>query len=162
PNGNILAIVWELKTADEARTAGRRQELIPRNGIWPDALIEFEPQGPTDARIVWEWRIWDHLIQNAAPSLANYGDPSLHPERIDVNGDTIQGRVPGLTPSDVFHTNAVFYNADLDQILMSVPTFNEIWVIDHSTTVEEAAGHTGGRSGKGGDLLYRWGNPQSY
>ena len=40
--------------------------------------------------------------------------------------------------------------------------FNELWIIDHSTTVAEAAGHAEGRSGKGGDLLYRWGNPQAY
>jgi hypothetical protein len=35
-------------------------------------------------------------------------------------------------------------------------------VIDHSTTTAEAAGHSGGNSGKGGDLLYRWGNPRAY
>ena len=64
--------------------------------------------------------------------------------------------------SDLMHMNAVNYNAALDQIVMSVPRFNEIWVIDHSTTTEEAAGHTGGRWGRGGDLLYRWGNPSVY
>jgi hypothetical protein len=64
--------------------------------------------------------------------------------------------------ADWNHTNAVDYNRELDQIALSVLGFNEIWVIDHSTTTEQAAGHTGGRYGKGGDLLYRWGNPQAY
>ena len=50
----------------------------------------------------------------------------------------------------------------VNQIVLTVPRFDELWVIDHSTTTEEAAGHTGGRSGRGGDLLYRWGNPRAY
>ena len=60
------------------------------------------------------------------------------------------------------HVNAVAYNAELDQIVLSSPHFNEIWIIDHGTTTEEAKGHTGGRWGKGGDILYRWGNPRAY
>ena len=60
------------------------------------------------------------------------------------------------------HVNAVAYNADLDQIALSSPNFSEIWIIDHSTTTEEARGHTGGRWGKGGDILFRWGNPATY
>jgi hypothetical protein len=60
------------------------------------------------------------------------------------------------------HVNAIDYNEDLDQILLSVPFFDEIWIIDHSTTIEEAKGHSGGNSGKGGDLLFRWGNPIVY
>jgi len=55
--------------------------------------------------------------------------------------------------------NSIDYNPALDQILLCGRTFDEIWVIDHSTTSEQAAGHSGGKSGKGGDLLYRWGNP---
>jgi Arylsulfotransferase (ASST) len=155
PNGDILAIAWERKTAEQARRAGRREEFIPPDGVWPDMLIEFKPQPPNGARVVWEWHSWDHLVRSE--------DAAAHPERIDVNGDLIGvAKPPKNPPKDIFHTNSVKYNARLDQIMVSVPRFNEIWVIDHSTTTAEAAGSTGGRSGKGGDLLYRWGNPQTY
>jgi len=39
---------------------------------------------------------------------------------------------------------------------------NEIYVIDHSTTPYESIGNSGGRYGKGGDYLFRWGNPANY
>jgi hypothetical protein len=163
PNGNVLAIVWEHKTPEETRQAGRREDLIPERGQWPGMLIEFEPQRPDGARIVWEWHSFDHLIQNIDASLDNYGEPSEHPERIDFNGDQVGAANPPENPSsDIFHFNGVAYNPELDQIIVSSPNFNELWVIDHSTTSEEAASSAGGRSGKGGDLLYRWGNPQAY
>ncbi|MEM7307551.1 MAG: aryl-sulfate sulfotransferase [Planctomycetota bacterium] len=63
---------------------------------------------------------------------------------------------------DWLHTNAVEYNAELDLVMLSTPEFSEIWILDHSTTTEEARGSTGGRYGRGGDLLYRWGNPRTY
>ncbi|HEY8521272.1 MAG TPA: aryl-sulfate sulfotransferase [Gammaproteobacteria bacterium] len=163
PNGNIVAVVWERKSAEEARRAGRRPEFIPPDGVWGDVLIELEPQPPHGARIVWEWHAWDHLVQDIDPSLEGYGDPADHPELIDVNGDTIGMTEPPEQPiRDIFHINSVAYSPELDQLIISSPTFNEIWVIDHSTTTEEAASGHGGRSGVGGRLLYRWGNPQVY
>ena len=181
PNGNVLAIAWEHKTAEEARAAGRRLDLTPEHGLWPDTIIELEPQPPDDARVVWEWHAWDHLVQDADENAAGYGDPAAHPHRIDLNGTGGEAQISeeelarlqalGYVPedaevedlsADLFHTNAVHYHAELDQIALSVPEYNEIWIIDHSTTTEEAAGSTGGRWGRGGDLLYRWGNPQVY
>jgi hypothetical protein len=107
---------------------------------------------------VWEWRVWDHLIQDHDREKSNFGDVAAHPERVDVNFTV----VPDRRAPDWTHFNAVAYNAALDQVIVSLRNFSEIWVIDHSTTTKEAAGRTGGRSGKGGDLLYRWGNPQAY
>ena len=74
------------------------------------------------------------------------------------------GGGPGGGPmeGDWMHVNSIAYNAKLDQIMISVHEFSEVWVIDHSTTTKEAASHEGGLSDKGGDLLYRWGNPRVY
>ena len=64
--------------------------------------------------------------------------------------------------SDFLHTNAIDYHPGLDQIALSVPNMGEIWILDHSTTTEQARGSSGGRYGHGGDLIYRWGNPATY
>ena len=63
---------------------------------------------------------------------------------------------------DMLHTNGIDYDAEHDLIVLSVPEMNEVWILDHSTTTEEARGSTGGRYGQGGDLLWRWGNPSKY
>lgn len=155
PNGNILMIAWEYKPTAEAISKGRNPNIIPQGGLWPDHLIEVRPTGPVSGDIVWQWHVWDHLIQDFDPAKENYGVVSEHPELVDIN-------YGGRVLSDWTHTNSVDYNPDYDQILLSVLLFDEIWVIDHSTTTQEAASHSGGRYGKGGDLLYRWGNPLAY
>ena len=154
PNGNILLIAWEVKTKQEAVAAGKNPNQLNGNEFWPDHVIEVEPVGSSGANIVWEWHVWDHLIQDFDPSQENYGIVSEHPELIDVNY--------GGSRADFNHINSIDYNEKFDQILLSAHNQNEIWIIDHSTTTEEAAGHSGGKYGKGGDLLYRWGNPQAY
>ena len=153
PNGNILMVAWELKTADEAIAAGRDPSTLSQGKLWPDYIIEVIP---ANGQVVWEWHAWDHLIQDHDPDKANYGVVEDHPELININWDTSDGH------PDWMHSNAIDYSLELDQILLSVPTFNEVWIIDHSTTTAEAAGHTGGMGGRGGDLMYRWGNPATY
>ena len=156
PGGNILMISWEYKTMSEAITAGRNPALLPDSSVWPEKIIEVKPIGTDSFDIVWEWHAWDHLVQDFDTAKANFGVVADHPELIDLNYDD------GAGDADWHHANAIDYNPVLDQIVMSVPAFDEIWVIDHGTTTAEAAGHSGGRYGKGGDLLYRWGNPLAY
>jgi hypothetical protein len=216
PNGNIMMIVWERKTAEDCVAAGVNPAFA-QGDILVDCLIEVQPEGLTAGKVVWEWHLWDHLIQDFDESQANYGDVAAHPELVDANfarsdggffgniarafagrgrrreaeedrndrdSDTVQKadtdnavrqlqgigyvgtprnrRRPPMLAADWNHVNGVSYSAKLDQVMISPREFNEVWIIDHSTTTEEAAGHSGGRAGKGGDLLYRWGNPRAY
>ena len=151
--GNILMIAWEAKTKDEAIAAGRNPDLLASDVLWSEMILEWNPFSD---EIVWEWHAWDHLIQEYDSLQQNYGTVSMHPHLIDINYDEHDGH------QDWLHINSIDYNPILDQIVLSIPYFNELWIIDHSTNTEEAARNTGGRSGKGGDLLYRWGNPAAY
>ena len=155
PNGNILVLAWERKSRAEAIEAGCNPAAVPQQGLWPDHIVELEPIGAADAEIVWEWHAWDHLIQDFDSSRPGFGVIGDHPERIDLN-------YPEPMFIDWLHCNSIDYEPTLDQILISVHSFSEIWIIDHSTTTDEAAGSTGGNYGRGGDLLYRWGNPHAY
>ena len=161
PNGNILMLVIEKKTLAETIAAGFNQakfqpEIATTGIMLPDYVVEIKPTYPVGGTVVWEWHTWDHLIQDFDASKLNYGVVKSHPELISTAGDLKN------LPSFWNHMNSIDYNADFDQIALSVRGNSEVWVIDHSTTTAQAKGHTGGKRGKGGDLIYRWGNPITY
>src|SRR5207247_870622 len=47
PNGNVLMLVWERKTPEEAIAAGRRREFVGNKSMLPDAVLEVKPAGKT-------------------------------------------------------------------------------------------------------------------
>lgn len=150
PNGNVLVIAYERKTATEVTAAGGQNAIE----MWPDKIVEIQPTGLTTGTVVWEWHTWDHLVQNVDASKANYQtNIADHPELMNINYKQAK---------DWQHMNGIDYNPILDQIAFSSHNHNEWYIIDHSTTTAEAATHAGGNSGKGGDILYRWGNPAAY
>lgn len=153
PNGNILVIAGEYIPVNKVIERGRNPAMID-NQVSIDYIIELEPVEPNGAKIVWEWHFWDHLIQDFDEEKLNFGEVAKHPELLDINR--------GGSMRDWLHVNSIDYREDLDHILISSPYANELYIIDHSTTTEEAASHTGGNQGKGGDFLWRWGNPQNY
>ena len=154
PNGNILVLAWERFTNAEALAAGRNTAYTYPE-LWSEQILELQPIGSDSAEVVWEWHLWNHLIQDVDNTKPNFGVVANHPELVDINYDV-------TNTADWIHLNSIDYNEGLDQILVSSRTFSEIWIIDHSTSSDLAAGHIGGNSGKGGDLLFRWGNPQTY
>ncbi len=150
PNGNVLLIAYERHTAAEVAAMGGSF-----NGeVWSEHVAEIKQTGETTGEVVWKWRVWDHMLQTTDVSKPNYYAAALdHPELFNINY--------GLK-KDWIHMNGVDYNPITDQIALSSHNLNEWYIIDHSTSTEEAASHTGGFSGKGGDILFRWGNPAAY
>lgn len=138
PNGNILLLVWESHTRDEAFAAGRSTSRLTENALWSERVIEVRRTGPSSGEVVWSWSSWDHMIQNVDASKPNFGVISESPERIDINA--------GGTRSDWLHANSLRYNAKRDEVMISIHNLNEIWIISRKT----------------GDIVYRYGNPQNY
>lgn len=151
-NGNYLAACRRLRNSTYFSNLGWDPSKPTPDRT--DGVVEIDPSG----NIVWEWNIGDHTIQDKNASFPNYGNISIHPERVDINAISNFDWQFG----ESFMINGIDYNQELDQILISVRKVSEVMIIDHSTTTEEASGSTGGNSGMGGDILYRWGNPQNY
>ena len=154
PNGNILLLLKDGYPDTTLINNGRDSNKVAAT-FYFDRIVEIQPIGNDSAIIVWDWTFFDHVIQDFDSTKPNYGNVSAHPELLDLNHDN--GQVGDFT-----HCNSIDYNEELDQILLSVRHFNEVMIIDHSTTTLQAKGHSGGNSNMGGDILWRWGNPLAY
>lgn len=83
PNGNVLMVVWDSKTAAEATQAGRTTSGAT---LWSEKIIEIQPDTINGGgTIVWEWKAWDHLVQDADSTKDNFGNVSASPELVNVN-----------------------------------------------------------------------------
>lgn len=152
PNGNILAMAHVAFSRDEVMHWGATDSAPT---VQFEQVLELKPNlddGSTE--IVWMWNSWDHIVQDVDPNKPNYGIVHEEVGKHDINQRRL-GR-------EHLHMNSVDYHPERDLIMLSAPRASEIWLIDHSTTTDEAAGSTGGRHGKGGDFIYRWGNPAAY
>ncbi len=98
PSGNVLLVAWELKTRAEAIAAGRDSAKLTEGKLWPDHIVEVNPSNDS---IVWQWHVWDHLIQDFDSTKANYGVVADHSELVDIN--YIRN---GNTGADWIHSNA--------------------------------------------------------
>lgn len=155
PSGNVLILVWQKFDSIACVLHGRDPAKINDGEIWTETIKEYNPNTQT---IDWEWRAWDHLVQDFDPSRSYFGDPAVEIGKIDFNYNDDNYRESyddGNYADNWLNANSVDYNSLLDQVLISVPGFGEFWIIDHSTTSVEAAGTAG-------DLIYRWGNPEAY
>lgn len=157
PNGNVLVLAWHSIPKASAMNLGRLSVNFDKTDeLWGERLIELKPVGTDSAEIVWQWDVYDHIVQDVDSTLPNFGKPEDHPERLNIN------YALNLKTADWIHANGIDYNEKLDQIVISAHNLSEIWIIDHSTTTSQAKSSQGGNSHKGGDFLYRWGNPAAY
>ncbi|WP_045474955.1 aryl-sulfate sulfotransferase [Winogradskyella sp. PG-2] len=154
PNGNFLVLVRDPYTDVEMFAEGM-DTSYPEDNLVLERLVEIEPVGTNSANIVWEWKLFDHLVQDFDSSKPNFGTVADNPQLLNMNYEDGHGTNP-------IHANAIDYNEDLDQIAISARHLKEVFVLDHSTTTAQAASHSGGIYGKGGDFLWRWGNPEVY
>ncbi|MGY8884477.1 MAG: aryl-sulfate sulfotransferase, partial [Flavobacteriales bacterium] len=143
-NGNVLVIAWEKHDSLDCVEAGRDTTNLTGGGIWSEVVWEISPNDNMGADIIWEWAAWDHLIQDFDASKSNYGVIADNIDKIDINFGLGLQAAP-----DWLHINAIDYDDYSKHIMLSVPTFGEMWLIDKGNTTP-------------GELKWRWGNPAAY
>jgi len=154
PNGNILCIVGDNYTLAEMALMGRDTSNI----VEPfrlDKVVELEPQGSNGANIVWEWSFVENLIQDFDITKENYGVVEEHPELLDINYDNGQ-------TADFTHVNAVDYNSELNQVLITSRHLSELYIVNHEYSNSNSQQSTDEKFSFGEGFLWRWGNPEVY
>ena len=141
PNGDLLMLSWERVSEKEAHMHGVNME----GDIFPEKIIQIDT---ATKEIVWQWRSWDHIIQDHDATKLSYGDILENKELININYALREN-------GDIMHANGIFYDATRDVLFVSINHYSEVWVIDHQYNVAETAGELG-------DLLFRLGNPRAY
>ncbi len=148
PNGDVLVLVVQEISTTDAQALGRDPSNLGDDGLWMEEVHQLHPLDDGSTDVVWTWKAIDHLVQDLDPALPDYGVVAETPGRLDLNP-------PGSVSPDFLHLNAIDHDPVHDRIVLSSLGFSEAWVLDHGITTEEARGTAG-------DLIYRWGNPQSY
>ena len=141
PNGNILLLVWERFSEEEAINFG----FSGTGEIFLEKIIEINPSNDS---IIWEWRSKDHLIQEFDLNKLNYGKISEFPQKIDLNYNQIEN-------GDLMHANGLCYDQKRNLIYLSVNFYSEIWAIPHQYDTQTTKTEKG-------DLAFRFGNPNAF
>jgi sugar lactone lactonase YvrE len=153
----MLYIANRMITHQEAIDAGCDPAKGPYDGAQLDSIVEIDMEG----NIIWEWRFFDHTVQDIDPTKPNYvGEGKTvadYPHRINVN-------IPGRpVKRDWLHCNSLDYNPELGQVVTN-SVQGEFYVIDHDGTFVADDPEESKRlaAGPKGDFLYRFGDPARY
>ncbi|TWU39783.1 SMP-30/gluconolactonase/LRE family protein [Novipirellula artificiosorum] len=153
----MLYIANRMITHQEAIDVGCDPAHGPYDGAQLDSIVEIDMEG----NIIWEWRFFDHTIQDVDPTKPNYVGQGKtvadYPHRIDVN-------IPGRpVKRDWLHCNSLDYNPELGYVVTN-SVQGEFYVIDHDGTFVAGDPDASMRlaAGPKGDFRYRFGDPARY
>jgi len=100
----------------------------------------------------WIWNQWDHMVQDRFPDKLNYVN-SVYSQnnncKLDFNYPDDEIDFSTGQPDvkdDIFHANALDWNEEQNEVMISVRGYHELWVINKNTN----------------NIVYRWGNTKTY
>lgn len=136
PNGNILAVVEQLKSPEEAYAKGRKRGTLKplmvdgklHEGISNRRIIEIDSRGD----IIYEWQIWDHI--------------GTGPDEWDINWHLPAAAYEVAANCNWLTVNGIEYNAATDEFMFTARNMGEIYIVSRKT----------------GKLVWRWGNPSTH